>query len=214
MILESEPKYVRTGTQRKGALFCLALALFTAASTMQAAPITAVVASTDMGTSGVTLLSHIVDGSGLSAYNFSATHAAGDPTNDWVSLAVTGTITFNLGGLHNLDGMAVWNFNTANIFGVQALTVAGSTDGVNFSAIAGAPSVFAIGQFFAPESAQLFSFSTTASFIRFTITSNYGALTGTGLSEVMFDTVPEPASCALLGAGLAALAYLRRRRVG
>ena len=213
MRIESESRSVRTSKHNHGTLFCLTLALFTAASTMQATPITAVVANTDMGTLAGDI-THIVDGSGLSAYNFSATHAAGDGTNDWNGLNVTGTVTFNLGGLYNLDGMAVWNFNSINSRGVNAVTVTGSTDGVTFLAIAGAPTSFLQQFASAAEPAQIFSFSTTASFIRFTITSNFGSPNGSGLNEVMFDAVPEPASCALLGAGLAALAYLRRRRVG
>jgi hypothetical protein len=168
-----------------------------------------------MGSSFGSNISQIVDGSGLSAYNTSATHAAGIPTNAWTGTVATGTVTFTLGSLYSLDGMAVWNFNANNTAGVQAVTVSGSTDGVNFSVISGAPTSFAIGANFASESAQTFSFSTTASFIRFNIASNHGFTGPTGLSEVMFTTAtaaPEPTTCTLLGAGLTALAYLRRRR--
>ena len=152
-----------------GGLVCLTLGLLNAAASIQAAPITAVTAGTNMGNAGGTNISQIVDGSGLSAYLTSATHATGQTTNDWIGKGITGTITFDLGGLYTLDGMAVWNFNAGNTLGVNALTVTASTDGVAFSSIAGAPLSFLIGANHAPELAQFFAFSTTASFIRFTI---------------------------------------------
>jgi hypothetical protein len=42
-------------------------------------------------------------------------------------------ITFNLGELFALDGLAVWNFNGFNQVGVQDVIVLGSTDGINFT---------------------------------------------------------------------------------
>lgn len=124
---------------------------------------------------------------------------------------------FNLGGSYAVSGMAVWNLNNLlNNYGVQALTIQGSTDGVIFSAIAGTPTSFSMG-LTSSEAAQIFAFSTTVSYIQFNITSNYGGI-DTGLSEVMFTTgtatagTPEPATGVLFGVGLAALKYLRHWR--
>jgi hypothetical protein len=121
---------------------------------------------------------------------------------------------FDLRGLYALDGMAVWNFNGFNLDGVKDLVVLGSTDGINFTPIVGAPTQFAIGANGAAEAAELFSFSRTASFVRLDVLSNYGSF-DFGLSEVMFTgsaVVPEPSEFALDAGGLVTLLTCVRRR--
>jgi len=68
--------------------------------------------------------------------------------------------------------------------------------------------------FFLWKPAELFSFSRTASFVRFDVLSAYGNF-DFGLSEVMFTgspSVPEPSGLALAANGTALLALLRRHR--
>ena len=196
-------------------------------SGLRAAPIVGVIATTDVPPGGASDISHIVDGSGLfdpatglPIYTTGATHGRAAADSTFVSggaVPVTsGSITFNLGGLFALDGLAVWNFNGFNQDGVKDVIVLGSTDGINFTPIDGAPAQFAIGANAAPELAQLFSFSNTASFVRFEVLSTYGTF-DFGLSEVMFTgspVVPEPSSVALgVSAIVTLLAMVRRRPV-
>ena len=185
-----------------------------AASALLASPVTGVTVTTDMGTFIGSDPAYLTDGSGLSSYDTGAIHDAAGPTNSWAGTSLTGTITFNLGGTYDLDGMAVWNFNSVNTYGVQDVTVRTSLDGISYSAIAGAPTSFAIGSSFMAEVAETFSFSTTASYIQFEVASSYGG-SSSSLSEVMFTgtaaSTPEPATYALFGAGLAVLAFFRRR---
>jgi len=128
----------------------------------------------------------------------------------------SGSITFDLGGLYDLDGMAIWNFNGFNLVGVKDVSIFASTDGINFTPIDGAPTQFAIGANAAPEAAELFSFTRTASFVRFDVLSAYGNF-DFGLSEVMFTgsaVVPEPSGVALVVSGMVTLlARVRRRPV-
>src|SRR4030095_10605317 len=139
------------------------------ATGLHAAPITGVIASTPVPPGGASDISHIVDGSGLfdpgtglPIYTTAALHGRAGADSTFVSggaVPVTsGVITFELGGLYALDGMAVWNFNGFNLVGVKDVTVLGSTDGINFTPIAGAPTQFAIGANSAAEAAELFSF--------------------------------------------------------
>lgn len=195
----------------------LSTLLAVAALQANAAPIAGVTVTTtfaDPGDAG-SLIANIVNGSGLSSYTTGATHDAGDPTNAWVAAgSTTGTITFDLGGVFNLDGMAVWNFNATNAYGINGLTIDGSLDGITYSPLAGAPTSFAIGASSASESAQVFSFTATTQFVRFTVISSHGE-PGVGMSEVMFTgaaaAVPEPGSIAVLGLGLFGVAAFRRR---
>jgi hypothetical protein len=116
--------------------------------------------------------------------------------------------------LYDLDGMAVWNFNGFNLDGVKDVNILGSTDGVSFTLIDGAPAQFAIGANSAAEAAELFSFSRTAHFVRFDVLSAYGSF-DFGLSEVMFTgsaLVPEPSGLVLAASGTATLLALARRR--
>src|SRR5262249_21643563 len=70
---------------------------------------------------------------------------------------------------------------------------------------------FAIGANGAAELAELFSFSSSASFVRFDISSTYGNF-DLGLSEVMFTgtPLPEPSTLVLLSSGMAMLVLVRR----
>jgi hypothetical protein len=206
----------------------LVVALLTellSATGLHAAPIMGVIASTPVPPGGASDISHIVDGSGLfdpgtglPIYTTAALHGRAGADTTFVSggaMPVTsGVITFDLGGLYALDGMAIWNFNGFNLTGVKDVNILGSTDGTNFTLIAGSPNQFAIGANAAAEPAELFSFSRTASFVRFDVLSTYG-VADFGLSEVMFTgsaVVPEPSGSALAASGLVALLALVRWR--
>jgi hypothetical protein len=206
-------------TRRVALAGLLALALVTPA---RADFITGVTASTDMGNFLSSNIANIVDGSGLSSLSLTATHAKGNQSNAWVSGTgtLTGQVTFNLHGSYTLVGMSVWNFNASQTWGVQGVSVSTSTDGVTYTSLAGGPTTFAEGANNTSEAPQQFTFgSVTAAFVRFNITSNYGA-NNTGLSEVGFDGTPvttgAPAPPTLLlglvGAGVTGVARLRRRR--
>ena len=195
------------------------------ATEVRAAPILGVTASTSVPAGGGSDISHIVDGSGLfdgnsglPIFTTGALHGRAAADSTFVSggavPVTTGSIVFDLGGLYALDGMAVWNFNGGdNTVGVKDVIVLGSTNGVDFTPIGGAPNLFAIGAVAAPESAELFTFSSSASFVRFDIGSSYGN-SDFGLSEVMFTgtLVPEPSSLALLASGTAILLLVRRHQ--
>jgi hypothetical protein len=195
------------------------------AAGLHAAPIMGVIASTLVPPGGASDISHIVDGSGLfdpvtllPSYTTGAMHGRAFADSTFVSggaVPVTsGSITFDLGGLYALDGMAIWNFNGFNQTGVKDVIVLGSTDGINFTTIAGAPTQFAIGANAAAEPAELFSFSRTASFVRLDVLSTYGTF-DFGLSEVMFTgspVVPEPSGVALAASGMVMLLARVRRR--
>jgi len=197
---------------------------------LHAAPIVGVIASTSVPAGGGSDISHIVDGSGLfdgssglPIYTIGALHGVAFADSTFVSggaVSVTkGSITFDLGGLYALDGMAVWNFNGFNssTVGVKDLSILNSIDGVNFTPMGGAPNHFRIGTVGGPERAELFSFASTASFVRFDVSSTYGN-SDFGLSEVMFtgtppaSAVPAPSSIVLFACGLAMLLLVRRHR--
>jgi len=180
-----------------------------AAASGHAAPITGVTASPSSTACCDTSIANITDGSGLSSYAPDATHAGGAQGNVWATMdANTGSLTFDLGGLHALDGLAIWNFNGNNSFSVRNLTVLGSADGTHYVAIPGAPTQLSQAPFLAGVLAEQFSLSTTAAFIRFDVESSFGA-PGFGLAEVMFlgqavpRRIPEPGSLALLLAAVA-----------
>jgi hypothetical protein len=131
-------------TRRVALAGLLALALTTPA---RAGYITGVTATTNMGTFPGWDIAHIVDGSGLSSLSLTATHAAADFSNAWISAlgTLTGQVTFDLHGAYTLVGMSVWNFNNDPRNGVQGVGVSTSTDGVTFTLLAGGPTTFAQG---------------------------------------------------------------------
>jgi len=188
--------------------------IFGVAQNAQAALITGITASTDMGSNGSNII-NTVNGQGLpgNTPSLTGTHALAD-FNAWAGSQSTGNITFNLNGSYSLTGFSFWNLNNpGNTAGIKDVTVQSSTNGTTWTTIAGAPTQFAIAAN-APQSPEQFSFSpVTASFVRFVVASNWGFSGATGFSEVQFDgtPVPEPSALlALLAFGLGGVSLRKR----
>jgi len=79
----------------------------------QAALISGVTASIDMGFGFRTDIGNTVNGVGLSSLSLTATHDGTTPSNSWVSSlrTLTGNITFNLNSTYSLSGFSFWNQN-------------------------------------------------------------------------------------------------------
>jgi len=170
---------------------------------------------------------HAINGSGLSDDSIVETN---DPVpSSWptdgtnVSGALwhtdsgdaNGWIRFDLGEEVPISGIHVWNYNgnDTSARGIQNVDVRFSSDSISgpFSntqslTFAEAPQTTT----YEGEQIDLAS-PVTARFVEFDIQSNYGDSDFSGLSEVRFTAVPEPASLALLGAGGLMLIGRRRR---
>jgi hypothetical protein len=172
-------------------------------------------ATTTLSTQFGSNLDNTINGAGLDVFpTLSRAHAMTTPNDAYYATFETGSIDFDLGGSYLVDGLSFWNANAPGpgSTGVQGVLISASSDGVNFTPIAGAPSTFsqAMG---ATSPAEQFSFGeVTASFIRFEVLSNYGdpgnlvafaevAFSGveaaTGLTEInlsnLFAVYPNPA---------------------
>ena len=195
----------------------------------KAALITGVTVSTDMGNFDPSQfdLDATVNGVGLPGNTPALTgiHAAftSTPPNIWAGNQATGNITFDLNDTYDLAGFSFWNYNNASTIGIQGVTVQSSTDGINFTTIPGAPTVFQPTDNPEPEVPEQFSFTpVTASFVQFIVNSNYGNPVATGFAVVQFDgtlptppKTPEPTtllSLMLFGGGLFASKSLANHR--
>jgi hypothetical protein len=137
-------------------------------------------------------LTSTINGSGLDTFpSLSASHGGANPGTAFYATNGTGTIDFDLGGSYLVDGLSFWNANATGPpqTGIQDVIIYSSEDGVTYTAISDAPTVFteAVGT---TSAAEQFSFAeVTASFIRFEVTSNYGSPDFVGFSEVAFSGV-------------------------
>lgn len=161
-------------------------------------------ASTDLGQSSSSFgINLSIDQSGLSTPYTSDvtifdTYIAGNPThsffpNTWISgSSAPGSVTFDLGNVFGLDGMAMWG--SGGTFSVQNFDLFASLTGADGSFVS--LGSFVQNQDFGADPAQVFNFgTTTAQFIRMDITDSYLPGNDAGIGEVAFrtaDVTPEP----------------------
>jgi len=216
----------------------------------QAALITGVSASASSEINGSGLFRaafSTVDGSGLTGVGTALdTHGnAPDPTLMWLttgSIGFTGAadtdpaMTFDLGGLYDVDTLRVWNYNETGSNGDG--TFNWTTHGADEIAVSAGATLGTMTQLqtinvleaggTAAEAAQDFASTLTGvQFIRFTIVSNHDGdnfvtdvyntaldtTQFTGLSEVRFEgtAVPEPATLSMMAAFGGAVLFIRRK---
>jgi hypothetical protein len=137
-------------------------------------------------------LTSTINGSGLDTFpSLSASHGGANPGTAFYATNGIGTIDFDLGGSYLVDGLSFWNVNATGPpqTGIQDVIIYSSEDGVTYTVISGAPTVFSEATS-TTSAAEQFSFTeVTASFIRFELTSNYGSTDFIGFSEVAFSGV-------------------------
>ena len=219
----------RFGVGIASALALLVGSVFAAQAS--AAVITGVTATSNSEYPGINrLAAYTVDGSGITAGQ-----ASNDPFGTmWLSNVGTAVInpiiTFNLGGLYNLTGAQVWNYNEngGTGRGLSTVTVQEAGTDALFATIGNLTLSQATG--LNTYTGQAITLSGTAQYIRFINLTSFnspgaGGINGQsdalGLSEIQFNgtaftqnTVPEPASLALLMVGAAGVVFIRRRQQG
>lgn len=160
------------------------------------------------------------------------TAAPGGFPSDYIAVAGTPRITFDLGSNLPLSEVSVWTYTTSNSNGIAQFSLRFATEaegaGGFGSSIAfnptygGAPFAGAIPLADLPRNSFAFGQTVSARYVEFTALDNWFVAPGNGgggevpggdrvgMGEVAFAAIPEPAS-ALLG-GLALLGLARRRR--
>lgn len=142
------------------------------------------------------------------------THAEGD-SYSWLSAQGTysGALTFDLGGVFNIQQLAMWNGAGGISASVNHFTVQTSLDSTfsNFSQV---------GSFTGQQDNYLGTAydltDSTARYVRISILDNFGNGCCSAVGALAFDVtpvsaVPEPGSMALIGGGLLAAALRRRK---
>jgi hypothetical protein len=129
------------------------------------------------------------NGTGLITPNsLTSNHDLTSTINSFLANETTGTIDFNLGAIHTIDGISFWNQNMggpSNQAGINGVKFYASLDGTTYNLITGAPNTFTMVTtgISAPET---FTFTpVAAAYIRMEVTSNHG-FAKTGFAEIAF----------------------------
>ena len=166
-------------------------------------------------TSGVTDFDTYIASNPLHAWDFSVVDMGTTYYYEWFSNfgTTTATVSYDLGEVYQLHGMALWN-EDGN--GIGKLNILGSLDGVTWTTLGSGltPTNHTEGQDYG---ADVFSWGTTeVRYVKLEASQcpSSGTWVGCSVGEVAFNAtpVPEASSVAMAGLGLAVVGAVATRR--